>query len=175
VGGVLEGDCEGPEASRQGGRAEATRTATGTAARAAKEAAPSDPDRRVAEWVLQVGGSMVLNVDGAGEKWVTAPEPLPAEPFNIVEIYIIRKEDATRDVDDAALENLRGITRLDALYLNGHPVTDAGLEHLTGHTRLKWLDLKGNTKVTEAGVKKLAVALPGCKIIWDGDVIEPKP
>ncbi|OWK45071.1 hypothetical protein FRUB_01402 [Fimbriiglobus ruber] len=30
-----------------------------------------------------------------------------------------------------------------------------------------------NTKVTEAGVKKLAAALPECKIEWDSGVIGP--
>ena len=30
------------------------------------------------------------------------------------------------------------------------------------------------TKVTADGVKKLAAALPGCKIEWDGGTIGPK-
>jgi hypothetical protein len=29
------------------------------------------------------------------------------------------------------------------------------------------------TKVTDAGVQQLAIALPQCKIEWDGGVIEP--
>jgi len=29
------------------------------------------------------------------------------------------------------------------------------------------------TKMTEAGVKQLAAALPGCRIIWAGGTIEP--
>jgi len=52
-------------------------------------------------------------------------------------------------------------------------VSDAGLEPFAGSPKLGFADLKG-TKVTEAGVKKLAAALPGCKIEWDGGVIEPK-
>jgi hypothetical protein len=51
-------------------------------------------------------------------------------------------------------------------------VSDAGLETLAGFPSLTWVMAK-NTKVTEAGVKKLAAALPGCKIEWDGGVIEP--
>jgi hypothetical protein len=31
-----------------------------------------------------------------------------------------------------------------------------------------------NTKVTAKGVEGLAKVLPGCKIVWDGGVIEPK-
>ena len=30
------------------------------------------------------------------------------------------------------------------------------------------------TKVTKAGVEKLAAALPKCQIVWDGRTIEPK-
>lgn len=32
----------------------------------------------------------------------------------------------------------------------------------------------GMPDVTAAGVKKLAAALPRCKIEWDGGVVEPK-
>jgi serine/threonine protein kinase/Leucine-rich repeat (LRR) protein len=90
---------------------------------------PSDPDRRVAEWVLQVGGTMILTVKGAGEREVQAPEQLPTARFTFHTIRL-NKESAVRDVDDAALDNLRGVTRLEVLYLQGHPVTDAGLERL---------------------------------------------
>jgi hypothetical protein len=31
-----------------------------------------------------------------------------------------------------------------------------------------------NTNVSAAGINTLKKALPGCKIVWDGGVIEPK-
>jgi hypothetical protein len=43
-------------------------------------------------------------------------------------------------------------------------VTDAGLEHLKGLSRLQQLWLV-STKVTDAGVKKLQQALPKCRIV----------
>jgi hypothetical protein len=47
------------------------------------------------------------------------------------------------------------------------------LEQLRQLTRLRTLTV-GDTGVTEAGAKKLAEALPQCKIEWgDGKVIEP--
>ncbi|MBA4192004.1 MAG: hypothetical protein C0467_28835 [Planctomycetaceae bacterium] len=100
-------------------------------------------------------------------------------------------------VTDAGLANVRGCNKLMFVHLNGLPIGDAGvanfkdckdmqefnlhdtgvsdvgLEHLAGLTSLRTARLK-KTKVTEAGVKKLAAALPGCKIEWDGGVIEPK-
>ena len=51
-------------------------------------------------------------------------------------------------------------------------VTDAGLEHLAVCPKLTILHVQ-RTKVTKAGVDKLAAALPQCKIKWDGGVIEP--
>ena len=92
-----------------------------------------------------------------------------------------------RAVNDATLEHLKELTKLQFLYLSGTQVTDAGLEHLKGLSNLKLL-LLGNTKVTDAGlvhlkgltklqyldvflthvtadgVKKLQQALPNCKI-----------
>jgi hypothetical protein len=63
--------------------------------------------------------------------------------------------------------------RLTYACLAAPGVTDAGLVHLTGLKALQQLDLRGS-KVTEAGVKKLAATLPKCRIEWDGGTIGPK-
>ena len=56
--------------------------------------------------------------------------------------------------------------------LSSNPkVSDAVLERIADRPKLGYVNVK-NTKVTEAGVKKLSAALPGCKIEWDGGVIE---
>jgi len=47
--------------------------------------------------------------------------------------------------------------------LRGKQVTDAGLEHLKGLTNLRTLHLQ-HTQVTDAGVNELKKALPNCKI-----------
>lgn len=62
---------------------------------------------------------------------------------------------------------------LVVLRLSTTQVSDPGLAALAGCPKLTELSIK-NTKATEAGVKKLAAALPLCKIEWDGGVIEPK-
>ncbi len=75
-------------------------------------------------------------------------------------------------VTDAGLVDLNEMTQLTHLYLSDTAVTDGGMEHLKDLKQLVYLDLF-QTKVTAEGVKKLSTALPGCKIRWDGGVIEP--
>lgn len=77
-------------------------------------------------------------------------------------------------VSDAGLAHLKECKNIEQLYLDATKVTDAGLEHVAGWLKLQSVLIR-NTKVTEAGVKKLSTALPGCKIEWDGGVIEPRP
>jgi len=57
-------------------------------------------------------------------------------------------------VTDADLEHLKGLTNLHTLCLDGTRVTDAGLECLKGLTQLQRLDLWA-TGVTDAGLEHL--------------------
>lgn len=61
-------------------------------------------------------------------------------------------------VGDAGLVHLKGLTKLEWLYLNGTQVGDAGLEHLTGLNNLTLLHL-ADTNVSDAGLDHL-VSLP---------------
>jgi formylglycine-generating enzyme required for sulfatase activity len=100
-------------------------------------------------------------------------------------------------ITDGGLKYAREAPKLQSFVLNGAPITDAGLvhlkelktdgldlrdnkgikdpglEHLTQMKQVRMIRLQGTT-VTAAGVKKLAAALPHCKIEWDGGVIEPR-
>jgi eukaryotic-like serine/threonine-protein kinase len=62
---------------------------------------------------------------------------------------------------------------LSELILDETGVTDAGVTQLVGFKRLKFLRLL-RTQVRKEAIEKLAQALPGCKITWDGGVIEPR-
>ena len=57
-------------------------------------------------------------------------------------------------IDDAGLERLKGLTRLQELDLGNTKVSDAGLEHLKGLTQLQSLDLC-NPKISDAGLEHL--------------------
>ena len=57
-------------------------------------------------------------------------------------------------LSDSGLVNLKGLTQLQTLDLNGTKVTDAGLMHVIGLPRLDFLSL-ANTAVSDAGLPQL--------------------
>jgi Leucine-rich repeat (LRR) protein len=73
---------------------------------------------------------------------------------------------------DESLSHFEKCKNLKHVTLMRTKVSDAGLERLA-----KWPQLQSvtilNTAVSKAGVEQLAAALPGCRIKWDGGVIEP--
>lgn len=56
---------------------------------------------------------------------------------------------------DASLEHLKGLTRLEVLFLKDTDVTDDGIRYIKGLTSLEVLEL-GRTKVTDKGLEDLA-------------------
>ena len=106
----------------------------------------TDPDRRAAEWVLSVGGTAYLLVDGQpqylGPDW-----KLPQGPFHVTGVQLADNPRVT----DAGLANLAGLSRLEYLNLQGTPITDAGLAHLADLPSLRRLYLV-RTRVTDAGM-----------------------
>ncbi len=58
------------------------------------------------------------------------------------------------DANDAGLEHLRTLTKLEKFGLRETRVTDAGLVHLSGLVQLRELDLSG-TAVTDNGLVHL--------------------
>ncbi len=71
------------------------------------------------------------------------------------------------------LASLKTMPILSHLTLHDGYVSDADLDQVIPIKQLTEIDIK-NTNITAAGAKKLAVALPKCKITWEGSVIEPK-
>jgi tRNA A-37 threonylcarbamoyl transferase component Bud32 len=133
------------------------------------------PDRQAAQWVLGLGGKVTIRGGQAGQTMdITALADLPAGPFRLQRIHLA----GNKQVTDAGMENLKGLTRLETLWLADTPISnlglacltdvtglqglnlghtgisDAGLEHLRGLTDLRFLYLSG-TKVTDAGLKCL--------------------
>jgi hypothetical protein len=62
-------------------------------------------------------------------------------------------------ITDAGLSHLKGMVKLEELYLGGTALTDAGLVQLRGFERLKTVFVP-RTRVTSDGVAILQKALP---------------
>jgi hypothetical protein len=144
-----------------------------------------DPDRRAAEWVLSVGGTVRISANGSNLD-LPLRSPLPQGRFELVGVKLekLRLHDSdlqhltvlthittlslaeTTTLKDDGLELIAEIRSLTTLYLNGLPVTDQGLKYLERLAMLQSVFLS-QTKVTPAGVAALRKALPKCKIEWD--------
>lgn len=149
-----------------------------------------DPDRRVAEW-LRFGASFNVFTDGR-EIQVYSYLDLPKSPFQLRRLRICgnpKVSDETAplfrglrnlthldilncNVSDTFLACCNDSTRLKELALHGTRVTDVGAAQLARFSELQFVNLN-QTAVTEEGVKRLAAALPRCRIEWNGGLIEP--
>jgi hypothetical protein len=122
-------------------------------------------DRSAVEWVLSIGGSVIVDVHSKGlkikELEVKAARDLPPGTWILRSINLSQNMQVT----DAGLKELAGLTKLRELKLDNTQVTDAGLKELAGLIQLIHLDLR-NTTVTDTGVAELKQALPGCEILW---------
>jgi serine/threonine protein kinase/formylglycine-generating enzyme required for sulfatase activity len=125
----------------------------------------ADADRKAAEWVLSIGGS--VRVNGEGRDIRTASE-LTKERFMLTKVNL-----NTTRVTDAGMANFKDCKELTHLDLGNTKVTDAGLAIFKDSKGLRHLKLTG-TKVTAKGLEVFRAAVPGCKIDHDGGVIEPK-
>ena len=115
--------------------------------KSASAAAPAD--RRTAESVLSLGGSVTIRVNGQ-EQAIESGNTVPAEAFRLVRIAF--PENAQKA--DAALKSLHDLTELEVLWLQYVPVTDATLSRLSALTKTRLLDI-GGTHVTDAGLMHL--------------------
>ncbi|MBC7818407.1 MAG: DUF1080 domain-containing protein [Planctomycetaceae bacterium] len=131
-----------------------------------------DPDRRAAEWVLKVGGSVAVK----GSDSVVVIDKLPAGRFKVQSVHLSYRDEF---VTDKTLENLRGLTEikdlnllacrsftdrslkligtlksLQSLALVATEVTDDGIKDLRGLSELTTLALNG-TRVTGRGLEPL--------------------
>ncbi|HEY7314984.1 MAG TPA: protein kinase [Gemmataceae bacterium] len=113
------------------------------------ERADINPDRKAAEWVLSIGGTVKVRQKGK-DREIQDAKDLPAVPFELVFVNLNR----IAKVEDVGLDHLKGLTNLAYLDLDGTVVTDAGVERLKGLTHLTYLDL-GGTRVSDAGLEHL--------------------
>jgi hypothetical protein len=112
----------------------------------------TDADRRAAEWVLSVGGSIRVAAKGV-ETSVTKDGKLPDGPFHVTRVDLQETH-----IADADLANLKALANLKSLsighFFGNKNLTDAGIEHLLGLTQLEELIATG-ANITDDGLERL--------------------
>ncbi len=152
----------------------------------------ADPDRRAAEYVLSIGGT--VRVDG-NDNDIRAPEgKLPAGAIQLTYVNLYNNKQVTDSglaafndcknltfldlsgcgqITDAGLAHFKDCKNLTYLGLEAVPVTAAGLAVFAGNKDLTDLGL-GNTPVTDAGLVhfKDSKKLKGIRLLNDGGVTD---
>lgn len=109
----------------------------------------SDPDRRAAEWVVRLGGTVGVEIDGKTIA-VKALGELPKGAFALQGVGLLN----CPTVVDADLANLHGLSKLDVFILTNAPITGEGLVHLAGLTSLTGINICG-TRLTDTGLSAI--------------------
>ncbi|MFO0863313.1 MAG: protein kinase [Gemmataceae bacterium] len=104
----------------------------------------SDPDRRAAEYVLSIGGTVKID-DQTRDR--TETRDLPRKKFKLTEVSLTENQ----KVDDRGLANFDGCKDLKFIDLGGTKVGNAGLVHFRQCRDLNTLCL-WNTHVTDEGL-----------------------
>jgi eukaryotic-like serine/threonine-protein kinase len=116
-----------------------------------------EPDRRAAEYVLSLGGTVQVN-DQAGE--VSNATGLPQEPFRLTGIQLMDNKQAS-DGGLAVFEDCKHLTHVG---LDRTQITDAGLAHFKNCKNLAILSLH-HTQVSDTGLAHLK-ACKNLKELW---------
>ena len=141
--GIVEAmTATGTHASRAGNAAHGGETSQSGAA--------GSVDRSVAQWVLDIGGSVGVLIDGV-ETQVGDPVKLPRDAFQLVSINLFENE----RVSDEDLVDLAQLRDLRALKLEECNITDAGVEHIKDLQSLTSLMLT-ETEITDEALKHIA-------------------
>ena len=132
-----------------------------------------DPERRAAEWVLGIGGSVGIHSDGEF-RIIRDLANLRQTPFRLSHVTLTSNEQVSdfnleclrsiplkqlslqnTSVTDEGIEQLEQLSSLEKLYLSGTHVSDHSLGHLSEAHNLVVLTLS-STLVTDAGVRHIA-------------------
>jgi hypothetical protein len=88
-----------------------------------------------------------------------------AELTYLQELDLVGRYSCIPEITDDDLRGIGQIKSLRRLRVNGKDITDAGLEYLQGLTNLVYLYVYAEGS-TEEGYKRLKQALPDCEIDW---------
>ncbi len=106
----------------------------------------ASPDRKAAEYVLSIGGTLLVNGEN---KWMKDVAELPKEPFRLTGFNLSGNDKVT----DAGLGVFKDCKNLMFIaFLGNDRLTDAGLVHFKGCNNLLHLDITKCVQITDKGL-----------------------
>ncbi len=114
---------------------------------ATKVVLKTGPERRAAEYVLAMGGSLSVYTRSGGVRNIPAGGELPPGELELTRLNLSQ----SKTVTDAGLAVFKDCKQLLSIWLAGTNVGDEGLAHFAGSRNLRSLDLSG-TKVSNTGL-----------------------
>jgi serine/threonine protein kinase len=114
-----------------------------------KGSGSANADRKVAEWVLSIGGKVAIRQAG-NIRGIEETKNLPSGDLSLVGVAFHN----TKQLNDAGLAKLKLLLNIERINLDSTPITDAGLVHLEALTNLTELNLSSNF-ITDAGLVHL--------------------
>jgi hypothetical protein len=106
--------------------------------------ASADSDRKAAEWVLSIGGTVKVNDQ---DRQIKASADLPPEAYRLTAVWLSGNKQAT-DAGLARFKDCKSVTHLD---LGDTLVSNAGLAYFKDCKNLKIIDL-WKTQMGDAGL-----------------------
>ncbi len=109
-----------------------------------------DPDRRAAEWVLGVGGSVKVKVGSGSPIKMSTLDALPERAFRLQTIEVRN----IKTFDESKLVHFEGLSGLNTFVASQSALSDQGLEYLSRIKTLSNLYLS-ETSITDQGVRHI--------------------
>jgi hypothetical protein len=131
----------------------------------------AERQRKAVEAIEKLSGTVVYDYEldkSLNPAWL---RELVGEDFFANVHWVIWLSDKWHDHANEVLKHIKVLPNVRELSFHGKNVTDAGLEKLKGLTGLRPLNLC-NTQVTVQGIEELRKALPNCRIRWDGETAQ---
>jgi Leucine-rich repeat (LRR) protein len=119
----------------------------------------SNAQRAIAEWVIRVGGNLLIQEPSGADLKVAKVENLPLGSLRILKIDLT----GVKEVTDGDLQKLKDAPQLVYLSVMTTSVSDEGLSHLQAIQSLEELNIAG-TSITGSGFRYLS-ALPNLRTL----------
>lgn len=112
-----------------------------------------EQDREISKMILDFGGEVEI-LNESGRTRLLDVKKIPTGDFYLTEVKLM----SNAQFNDTHLENLRGLRRLEYIYLPGSSITDDGMDVLGSMNTLLNIGV-GSSAITDRGIAKL-VDLP---------------